>query len=452
LISISKGSSENYLAKIIIVPEPRIVKGLDNLVEIIVDRIPVLTSKNTKAGSIAIYFPSGSKLNPIYLAKNNEFRADLQLNEDRLNKGGFFEEKCRVKPVKFKGNMSDGYIAPIETLQPIIGDKYKKLEQHINEEFDSIGDFILLSKYISPNEQKSQGISAPKNRDKYYKKYESRIIDKQFKFHSSTAHLNKNLHRLEPEDLISITWKLHGTSFISSKVLCKRKPRLNERIYKWIRTFLNIGTTDFTEYANLYASRTVIKNANLNENKITGHYDEDIYKVVNDTIKDKLFTGESVYGEIVGFTSTGRAIQAKYDYGCLPGEHKAFVYRITYTGGDGNTIDLPYRLMQQRCKELSVEPVPLIYYGKANQAFTINDSDKEAWQNEFYNKLKVTYVKNQQSIFCKSKVIEEGIVVRVEGLSAFALKMINDGYKLHESKVKDEGLEDMEESQETDGN
>jgi len=442
----SEGHNENYLCKVIVVPEPREIKGLDNLVEITIDRRPILTSRNTVPGSIAIYFPSGSKLNPLYLSKNNEFRADLQLNEDRLAKGGFFEQSARVKPVKFKGNMSDGYVAPIETLEPIIGDKYLKLKYHINEEFDQIGDFILLSKYIAPSQVSQNKVGIPNSRDKHYKKYESRIIEKQFKFHSSTAHLDKNLHRLEPEDLISITWKLHGTSFISSKVLCKRRLNWFEKLLK------RFGVAIIEkEQANLYSSRTVIKNE-TSEKERGGYYKEDIYGMVNETLKDKLFAGESIYGEIVGFTPSGGAIQAKYDYGCLPEEHKAFVYRITYTGEDGNTIDLPYRLMQQRCKELNIQPVPLIYYGKAKDLVNITNVDGDnwiiRWQETFYHFLKTTYVKNQQSIFCRNKVIEEGIVVRVEGLSAFALKMINDGYKLHESKAKDEGIVDMEEQEE----
>ena len=439
MINISKNANENYLAKLIVIPESKPIKGLDNLVEVIIDRRSVLISKNTIVGSLAIYFPSGCKINPIYLSKNNEYRKNLNLNEDRLSDGGFFEQSARVKPVKFKGNMSDGYVSPIETLKPIIGDNYLKLKDYINQEFDSVGDFILLEKYIAPK-QKSEGQGAPKDRNKHLKKYESKLIEKQFKFHYSTAHLDKNLHRLEPEDLISITWKLHGTSFISSKVLWKRELNWFERILKRF----GVPIID-KEYANKYASRTVIKNEH-SEKDTKGYYGEDIYKVVNDTIADKLFTGETVYGEIVGFTKSGGAIQAKYDYGCLPGEHKAFVYRITYTGEDGNTVDVPYRLMQQRCKELNIEPVPLIYYGKAKDLFG-GISDITIWQNNFYDFLKKTYLKNQQSIFCKNKVIEEGIVLRVEGISAFALKMINDAYKLHESKAKDEGLVDMEEQE-----
>ena len=153
MINISKNANENYLAKLIVIPESKPIKGLDNLVEVIIDRRSVLISKNTIVGSLAIYFPSGCKINPIYLSKNNENRKNLNLNEDRLSDGGFFEQSARVKPVKFKGNMSDGYVSPIETLKPIIGDNYLKLKDYINQEFDSVGDFILLEKYIAPKQK-----------------------------------------------------------------------------------------------------------------------------------------------------------------------------------------------------------------------------------------------------------------------------------------------------------
>lgn len=444
MISKSQGHNENYLCKIIEVKGLELVPGLDNLVRLTVDRRPILTSKNTTEGTIALYFPSGSALNAEYLSKNNEFRADTGYNADRLHKGGFFEEKGRVKPVKFKGNMSDGYIAPIESLECIIGDKYLKLKDHIGEEFDAIGDFILLKKYVVQQQKGEPG--TPKDRNNPAKKYGSKVIDKQFKFHYDTSHLDKNLHRLEPEDLISISWKLHGTSFISSKVLCKREPVWHERIYRWFRKVFGYGTTTFTEFDNLYASRKVIKNEYLNPNA-QHYYGEDIYKTVNDQLKDKLFTGETIYGEIVGFTESGKAIQGKYDYGCGPKEYKAYVYRITYTGDDGNVVDVPYALMAERCKELDATPVPLIFQGRARDLFEINTSNVELWREAFYTQLKLTYVKGQDSIFCNNKVPEEGIVIRREGIAPFALKLVSDAYKLGESKAKDEGIADMEEDQ-----
>ena len=47
-----------------------------------------------------------------------------------------------------------------------------------------------------------------------------KIIENQFRFHYDTTLIKKCPHVIKPNDLISITEKVHGTSGISARVLC----------------------------------------------------------------------------------------------------------------------------------------------------------------------------------------------------------------------------------------
>ena len=48
-----------------------------------------------------------------------------------------------------------------------------------------------------------------------------RLVPDQFKFHYDTVLIRKNPYALQPDDLIHLSSKWHGTSGISAYVLCK---------------------------------------------------------------------------------------------------------------------------------------------------------------------------------------------------------------------------------------
>ena len=63
----------------------------------------------------------------------------------------------------------------------------------------------------------------------------------------------------------------------------------------------------------------------------------------------------TIYAEIAGYLP---AIQKDYDYGCLTGQHKIFVYRITQTNVDGKVYEFSARQVQEWCKLNGLTPVP----------------------------------------------------------------------------------------------
>ena len=269
--------------------------------------------------------------------------------------------------------------------------------------------------------------------------------------------LYKYLHRIEPESLVSITYKLHGTSGISSYVLCKRHIPMREKIGAFLHNIYTTVTSfgkqkfklDETEYDYLYASRKVIKNEELNPNA-EHFYDSNIWEIAHDELKEFLQKGMTFYYEIVGFMPSGKPIQKDYDYGCAFYDHKVYIYRITHTNVDGKVFEFSAKQVQDFCKKNGLNAVPQVYYGFAkglldrNVLFYENLTGEE-FSNEFLTRVKFLF--NEHDCYmCVNQVPEEGVVVRIEGLDCEAYKQKSNRFYERETKLLDAGITDIEES------
>ena len=97
-------------------------------------------------------------------------------------------------------------------------------------------------------------------RNKKLKKF-NKIIPGTFFFHYDTAPLNRNIDKINPTDVITITEKLDGTSFILADILTRKKLAWYEKL----TNFLHITKHSTTEYGLIYSSRNVIKNQYINK-------------------------------------------------------------------------------------------------------------------------------------------------------------------------------------------
>jgi hypothetical protein len=265
----------------------------------------------------------------------------------------------RVKTVRLKSVISNGLVIELSKFK-----KYFNTEKEYNEimkegyTFTHIGDIEICHKYMPPVVRHGDGTNRMKG-----KKEPNRIIDGIFKFHFDTDQLLRNINKVNMEDIISISRKVHGISGICANILVKKKLSLIEKILKKI----GIKIED-TEYDYIYASRGIVKNARkmktdlLNKNDIWIHAGKKYFE-------GKLHKSETVYYEIIGYLPTGKMVQKGYDYGCKPGEYKIAVYRITMTNVDGNDIEYSWNMMKERCKQLNVDMVEEFYYGKARMFF-----------------------------------------------------------------------------------
>lgn len=435
--------SDNYKATVIKIDNLRKHSNADRLQCTNIFGNNVIVGLDVKEGDLGLFFPLESALSKEFIYENS-LSAVNDLNKLPTAKG-YFGKQGRVKALMLRGEKSMGFYIPINSLQYI----YKGFDLRLQElkpgtEFYILEGHEICSKY-TPNISKS-AIAHTKKANKRLGKM-SKLVPDQFRFHYDTAQLGKNLHKISPNDIISITWKMHGTSAIASNLLTKVKMNWFEKI-----AFKLLKLEQSTKYDYLYASRRVVKNDDLNTD-YKHYYKYDLWtEVGKEKFGGKLQAGESIYYEIVGYTKDGSAIQGKWDYGCKPGEYKVYVYRITRTAPDGSFIDLDWGQLKERCNELAVDYTPEIYYGKAddyNTQFQIDptEEDLNRWRQKLLSDLQSIYVYDQDSQFCVNKVPEEGIVVRKEGLYLEAFKLKSFRFLKQESDDLDKEIVDIETAQ-----
>jgi hypothetical protein len=391
-----------------------------------------------------------------------------ELNIDNKKKG-YFEENGRIRCVKFRGHKSEGLYMPLKSIDfiiPLVNNNdiitsfatklnFSNSEGLIGLEFDELLGIPICNKYIIKQQRTPGTPGTKKNRTK---KWKSKLIDNQFRFHQDTSMLYKNLHRINPNSLISITYKLHGTSGISSYILCKRHISIREKIGSFFHNvYTNITTLgkqkfvlETTEYDYIYSSRKVIKNEELNSNA-QHYYNEDIWGIANKELESFLQKGMTLYYEIVGFLPNGGAIQKDYDYGCESNKHTIYIYRITQTNVDGKVFEFSAKQVQDWCKKNGLNPVPELYYGTAENLYwqlnkkykLFDNSFPENWQERFLDLIKTEY--NEKDCYmCSNKVPEEGCVVRIEGLDFEAYKAKSNRFYERETKFLDKGESNIE--------
>ena len=458
MLTTSKDANPNYLCKVFQIHELRKHSNADRLQMLEIDFNTVITGMDAKEGDVYVYFPVECKINKDFLSHTNSFR-DYTLNATYLNAGekeklffddnksarivGFFEDKCRVKAMKLRGEKSMGYIVPASTVFGWVypADYITDYRKFVGQEFDTIADKLLVEKYVVKTRE-------PRNKQGKEPKV-SRLIDGQIHLHVDTENLRRNAEKIKPQDWISITYKTHGTSWWVSNVMVQKKLNWFEKLLK--RWGFNIVDT---EYDLIYGSRRVVKNKSMEDPKQQDHfYGYDLWEDIKNEVGENLPKGYTLYGECLGFDKNGGAIQKGYDYGCTGNEHKLEVYRITHTNPDGVVTELDYPQMVQFCNKLGLNTPFLYFWGKAGDWYAENKKEKlgdPVWVDDrdfpevFVKALERTY--NEKDCFmCVNKVPEEGIVVRKESLfdcESYKLKSFN--FLEWESKELDKGESDIE--------
>lgn len=404
--------------RVITIDNHQPIEGKDRIVSSFTHgELIVISKESNPIGTRGLLFDCESEISPWLLEELSLYR-DNNLNKNKDATGYFFDN--RVKPQTFAGCKCTGFFLSFEQLKSV--DKLSGIESLDNGYSDnSFNGIELCKKYIPP----VRGHQNP-TKQKIAKKKRSVIVDGQFTFHKKTGHLGDVYQHIHPDTLISITHKLHGTSFISSRVLCKG--------WDW-RSFLTFGLYRPKVYRNIYSSRQVIKNLRNSGNHF---YKADVWGWANDQIKDKIEDGISIYGEITGYVpETSSFIQKGYDYGSKVGEARYWVYRITHTDKFGNTRDFSTREIQEYCRERDLNVVPTLFIGRAADFF----SSQEHYSRNFFEHLD-SLIEDNCSM-CQNKVPAEGFVVRFEDhpnmWSAYKLKSF--AFRMRESKATEADIE-----------
>lgn len=448
--------STNYTCTVIKLPPKQQIPGLDNLVQVEVYGNTCLIGKDEPENQLYLYFPAGCQLSQQFLSANKLYR-DVALNTynnvDTKQEKGFFEPSGRVKGLKLKGIISTGFIIPIMSLEIMLpfsmGGDISELEA--GSEFTDWCGFEVCRKYIPANQQ-TPGTPGTKDKNKVNVKLADVLIPTQFRFHVETTHLAKNLHKLNPNDVIVITDKWHGSSCILSRVYVNQKLNKAQKLYNQY-----VPLPKFATRKQTYITSSGKPKSNLPkfieavwENNGNSFYSTNIWKEALDKYKDTLEEGISIYGELVGFESTGKYIQKHYDYACQPTTCRFMVYRITYTKPNGEFIEFSWQQIKDYCEKYKLEHVREIYFGRAFNLFDSGGLTKElldnpeSWRQWFFTKLQTFGNLENNCTECNNNVPAEGIVLRIDGhLNRYdAFKIKSKLFVLGESNSDEITIED----------
>lgn len=455
MLTKSKDFRENYCAVIVQLGEPIKHPNADKLQCFIVQGSKVITDLSYNKGDICCLFAIESKLNQELLSGLNMYD-DKELNQDKVTRG-YVNKHSRVRAVKLRGEPSMGLVLKVETISTILGGP-GPIE--IGMEFDTWNGKLICEKYVPVGRIHSNREAGPKRKAKY-----DRLVENQFRLHCDTTNLRKNIHQINPNDMISITTKLHGTSWVCGNVLTKRKLSVIDKVSR----FFGASIKD-TEYDIIYSSRSVIKNKYEPSN--AGYYGTDLWGDIKACLDDKIPAGFTLYGECVGYTSTGREIQKDYSYGYESpvtlksnpenklsevtlsinmdyeeGLHFGiYVYRITYTNQDGVCNELSWGQIKEYCNYYNIKYVPELYYGYAKDWSNIIYTG-DRWHEEVLQALEKEYL-DKECPMCTNKVPCEGIVIHKDNFRQFlAWKLKSYSFLERETKELDSENINIEDEQ-----
>lgn len=414
----------SYVATVVRVEERDLyrVLGLDNLVGYSKFGMQALVSQGTKPG-LYILFSTEVQLSEEYARKNNLHR-DGTLNEDPT-KVGYLEQSRRVKAIKLRGNRSDSLLMPIESLDYLLGNKVKNLDE--GDVFDSIDGHEICRKYQA-KEPKPNG-SQPKARVR-------RVDERVFPQHVDSENYWRNQHKIPEDAHIVVSQKLHGTSVRYGNV-----PALAERTW-WERLLRRPARK---AYRFVVGSRRTVKSVDLSAEEGKQHYyaDGDPWTRYADEnkIADRIPKDHIVFGELVGFSGKGAPIQKDYTYDCLDGETMLFVYRVAVVTADGLIVDYGHEQMEQWCAERGFSTAPILWRGRHDEFIA------DSWtERRYYDEWKdLTHFRESPVPLSHPKLVDEGVCIRHDGPhGVYILKAKSPSFLEHETKVLDTGDVDLE--------
>ena len=463
-LSIGPKANVNYLAKIVKIDrfKPHTDPEVTRLKCCVIDGFNIICDINSEPG-LYVYFPTACCLNPDFLRYANLYRHP-ELNASPTEKG-MFDDNGRVKAIRLRGELSEGFILPVVVLENYVLSVTNVILTCVEgTEFDIVeheGKTFWINKKYLPKSSRIAGATGSRQSKSKQPKGLDKIIDGQFRFHYDTVLIKKCPNVINPANLISITEKVHGTSGISAYVLCKQPRDWSGKIVAWLAKYVFkcwlVGDVDYRiDYDYLYSSRTVIKNQFYNKNVTPGFYGVDVWKYADDIIRPVLQQGMTVYYEILGFLPNGGYIQKGYDYGCVPpkegepytyGKHfKVFVYRVTLTNPKGNVHEFSAQEVQQWCYNNGLEAVRQLYYGYAFQLYPEIVHEVDTWNDSFLQRLandKDFYMECNSPI-CINEVPHEGIVIKIENMKSEAFKLKCFRFLDKEGKSLDKGESNIE--------
>ena len=396
-------------------------------------------------GDLGVFFPSDGQLSEEF-CKDNDLISYIDPDTGE-KKGGYFDHKRRVRAQKFRGEKSDGFWIPIESLS-FTGINISKLK--IGDQISEINNIPICNKYITSS---TKNIKDPNSKKSKKRKIKKHYV--MFKEHVDTNQFAYNVDKICKHlqgGLVTITEKCHGSSGRSSfSKITYDLPLWKHKINKRIKLFKNKE-----DWKYIAGTRRVVLDRNDGLDQFYGT--NEFRMVHHNKFVNNLHKGETIYYEIVGYVGQDKTIMPSCDnkklkdkkfikqygdtttfkYGCIEGQSDIYVYRITLTNEDGYSIEYPWNVMVQRCRELGVKHVPLLI-----EPFILTG---EWCKPENLTQVMEDLYDGPSTI--DHSHIREGVVIRIDLHNEFqAYKHKNFEFKVLEGIIKDRGDIDIEEAQ-----
>lgn len=380
LFSQSTDMKKEYCCSVVKIGEVLPIKDSDFLGKTLVDGFPVVVRKDQVfEGNIMFYAENECQFDHEFCRKNNLFD-DKSMNADPEKKG-FFNKHSRVRAIKLRGQESVGYLFTSKEMAVYTGKRESEIEKEmvVGMEFDTVDSNLFIKAYVPA---RKPNLPHGKKQGRQFKVFD-RTIPNEIVKHYDTDQFEKGVYGFRPKDYVTISVKLHGQSGIFGNV------RVNVPIYGGLYTKYFMYIPKFLRktkemYDYVCSSRQVIRNGSIIEKvRKDGKYGDDFWCKYNDLFKKYgiLENGMTVYGEIIGFTDSGKAMQtigSPYDYKCAPDENKLMIYRITQKQGSStsfewnvNEIHAWTRRVMNAYPELikHLHPIDLLYMGSLQDLY-----------------------------------------------------------------------------------
>lgn len=383
----------------------------------------VIVGLNANENDIGIYFGDDGVLTKQFLEANDLIER-FDKDGKKIN-SGYFKENGVVKKQKLRGIKSDGLFIGLESLK-FTGVDISSIKE--DDKITTVNNILICEKRYTEATLRQMKAGS---RNRVNKEYAT------FKKHFDTPQLKLCAKEIPINSVIYITEKLHGTSGRSG--YCAIPENKYKGFLGKILDKLNLNPIAYS-WKYMCGSRSV----NIKENHV-GFYGVENFRIdIHNKIKPFIRKGEVFYYEIVGYTDSGKYImpphstkelekekdfiekfgnEIKYTYGCDVGKHDFYVYRITSTNEDGDTIEYSFQQVIKRCEEIGIKHVPILYGPSVM-------SDHDAIL------LLAERLTDGVSSKLDEKIPSEGVCVRYDGKTSGILKLKSWYFGVCEGYIK----------------
>ena len=444
----------------------------------------VCVGLDAREHDIVLYFPTDGQLSEEYCSYNDLVR---RKDENGNPAGGYLDpDKRNIKAIKLRGEKSDGLVMPLSSLafcydsnSPDVG----VMNLSVGDQITVLNGHEICKKYI-PHSKTHSVASGSVNKTRKHKD----PVAPLFAEHADTEQLAYNLSAFKPGDEVEITLKMHGTSQRTGYL-----PTLQG--YKrtlWDKITRKAGSPVYG-WGGVSGTRRVVL-----EDYAGGFYGSNEFREQHSKVFDgKLMKGETVYYEVVGFTTTGQPIMSTasnkklndkafikqygeetvFSYGCEPHpktlvvadpnadeitgvriplklQSDIYVYRMTMTNEDGFVVEYTPDFMRYRCEQMGVKTVPVLWKGVIPMEEELplryfgNEGESKNPAGEYIKEIAEKYYDGPDPV--GKTHVREGVVVRILNRPKFAAyKHKNFAFKVLEGIIKESAeTPDIEEAQE----